>query len=114
MNEQLSYTLLSLPFLVLSISLWLLALRASSRLGDARGFARSSLWSLAALTLLTAVFDNVIIGSGLVAYNDENRLGPQIGLAPIEDFGYTLAACLGLPALWRLLDVRAERKSAHD
>jgi lycopene cyclase domain-containing protein len=40
---------------------------------------------------LTAVFDNVIIGVGLVAYDDRLISGLRIGLAPIEDFAYTVA-----------------------
>lgn len=51
---------------------------------------------LATVTLLiiTAVFDNVIIGIGIVAYDPELISGIKIGLAPIEDFAYSLAAPL--------------------
>lgn len=57
----------------------------------------------AALLVMTAVFDNLMIRSGLVAYDDEQRLGWSIGVAPIEDFAYSVAAVLLLPALWHLL-----------
>ena len=46
------------------------------------------------LLVITAVFDNVIIGLGIVAYNESQISGPKIGLAPIEDFAYSLAAPL--------------------
>ena len=56
----------------------------------------------AALLLLTAVFDNVMIAIGLVGYDDARITGLRIGVAPIEDFAYAIAAVLLLPALWHL------------
>lgn len=47
-----------------------------------------------ALLVITAVFDNVIIGIGIVAYDPQLISGLKIGLAPIEDFAYSLAAPL--------------------
>lgn len=52
---------------------------------------------------LTAIFDNLIIGSGLVAYDDSLISGILIGIAPIEDFSYTVAALVLLPTVWELL-----------
>jgi len=46
------------------------------------------------LIVITAIFDNVIIGLGIVAYNESQISGLKIGLAPIEDFAYSLAAPL--------------------
>lgn len=68
---------------------------------------------LAAVPLLTmtAIFDNVIIGTGLVAYDDNLISGLRIGLAPIEDFAYTVAALVLLPAVWELL---RRAPSRHD
>jgi lycopene cyclase domain-containing protein len=53
-------------------------------------------WSAMGVTLLatlalTAVFDNVIIGVGLVAYDESLISGLKIGIAPIEDFAYTVS-----------------------
>ena len=56
----------------------------------------------AALLLLTAVFDNVMIAIGLVGYDSDRISGLRIGVAPIEDFAYAVAAVLLLPALWHL------------
>lgn len=50
--------------------------------------------STIALLVITAVFDNVIIGLGIVAYDEQLISGVKIGLAPIEDFAYSLAAPL--------------------
>jgi lycopene cyclase domain-containing protein len=58
------------------------------------------------MTLMTAVFDNLIIGFGIVDYDESKILGLKILLAPIEDFAYTLAAVLMVPAIWNALRSR--------
>ena len=55
------------------------------------------------LVVLTAVFDNVMIASGIMTYTEQNISGVRIGLAPLEDFAYAVAAVIGLPALWALI-----------
>jgi lycopene cyclase domain-containing protein len=55
------------------------------------------------LLVFTAVFDNLIIAAGIVAYDPAKISGVMIGIAPIEDFAYTLAAVLVLPTLWGVL-----------
>jgi lycopene cyclase domain-containing protein len=64
--------------------------------------------ALGVLLVLTAVFDNVIVGTGIVGYDPARILGLRIGVAPIEDFAYPVAAALALPALWTLLGPRRE------
>jgi lycopene cyclase domain-containing protein len=99
-----TYTLLNLVFLA-----------AAALVGVAAVLTRRSPdWravGLAAIVLmtLTAIFDNVIIGTGLVDYDDNLISGFRIGVAPIEDFSYTLAALVLLPALWELLPKRRAR-----
>ena len=61
------------------------------------------------LLLMTAVFDNVMIAVGLVAYNESLISGAFIGIAPLEDFAYAIAAVVGLPSLWALLGPVVER-----
>ena len=51
---------------------------------------------------LTAIFDNVIIGTGIVAYDDDLLLGIKILYAPIEDFAYTAVALVLVPSLFNL------------
>jgi lycopene cyclase domain-containing protein len=61
----------------------------------------------ALLLVMTAVFDNVMISVGLVAYAPEHISGAFVGIAPLEDFAYAVAAVVGLPCLWSLLGRRA-------
>lgn len=56
---------------------------------------------LAPMLVLTAVFDNAIILSGIVDYQTTNISGIKIGVAPIEDFAYTLFVCVLAPTLWQ-------------
>ena len=62
--------------------------------------------ALAAALLLaaTALFDNLMIGAGLVGYDRAKISGALIGIAPLEDFAYPIAAVLLLPSLWVLLE----------
>lgn len=71
----------------------------------------ASALALAAVLVLTAGFDNIMIGVGLVAYDPAAISGLFVGIAPVEDFAYPVAAALLLPALWALLgaDERATR-----
>jgi lycopene cyclase domain-containing protein len=55
---------------------------------------------------MTAIFDNLIIGSGIVAYDESKIFGLKIFLAPIEDFAYTVAAVMMIPAIWNSLRSR--------
>lgn len=95
-----SFAWLSVCFLLGSLLIFVAALRIRRiRLRTvlpALGFA------LAVLLVLTAIFDNVMIGSGLFAYGNQTLLGLHIGLAPIEDFSYPLCVVLFGPALWWL------------
>ncbi|WNM24528.1 lycopene cyclase domain-containing protein [Demequina capsici] len=52
------------------------------------------------LMTLTAVFDNVIVGAGIVDYDDSLILGLRVPIAPVEDFAYCIGAVLLVPALW--------------
>ena len=65
--------------------------------------------ALVPLVVLTAIFDNVIVGVGIVAYDPARISGIRIGVAPIEDFSYTVAAVVLLPCLWSLLTPRAAK-----
>lgn len=106
-----TYSVLNSVFLGLAVWFVVIAIVVSSRRG--MKFTQPVWWT-AALTLVimmitTAIFDNVIIGVGLVAYDPSTLLGAYIGLAPLEDFSYTLAAVMVLPALWILLGTRKKR-----
>lgn len=101
-----TYTLLNLVFLA-AVGLVALAAVLARRGPNWRAVGAAAV----VLMTLTAIFDNVIIGTGLVAYDDALISGVRIGLAPIEDFAYTAAALVLLPAVWELLP---RRRTRHD
>ena len=65
-----------------------------------------ALLGLVVLLAATAVFDNVLVGTRIVAYDPGGILGVRLGTAPVEDFSYAVVAALVLPALWHLLGRR--------
>jgi lycopene cyclase domain-containing protein len=58
---------------------------------------------LGIVLMMTAVFDNIMIGVGLVGYDEAKISGAFIGIAPLEDFAYAIAAVVLLPSLWCLI-----------
>ena len=66
-------------------------------------FKRAQLITLAVIFAITIIGDSVIIGLGIVGYDTHKILGVSLGLAPIEDFFYPLAAAILIPSLWELL-----------
>lgn len=52
------------------------------------------------LVILTAIFDSIMIAAGLFHYDPDALAGLHVGLAPVEDFAYPVAAAILLPALW--------------
>lgn len=100
-----SYLLLDVVFLVAAAAVAALAL-SQRRVGRQRIAAAGI--ALAALLVLTAVFDTVMIAVGLVAYDPALLIGFRVGLAPIEDFAYPIAAAILLPSLWALLGGKHE------
>lgn len=76
-----------------------------------KNFPKSAwLSTLLIMLSLTAIFDNLIIGTGIVAYDQDKISGLKILLAPIEDFAYTVTAALLLPTLWNYLRGRSARR----
>ncbi|WP_062519271.1 lycopene cyclase domain-containing protein [Demequina silvatica] len=63
------------------------------------------------LILLTAIFDNLIVGLGIVAYDESLISGVRVGTAPVEDFAYTLGAVMLVPALWTWLSRKEPARS---
>ncbi|TFD36042.1 lycopene cyclase domain-containing protein [Cryobacterium sp. TMT1-19] len=96
-----TYLLLNTVFLLLATAVFLAAVRRG-RLSRHR--IRAAGIAVATVLVLTAVFDSIMIGVGLVDYDPSRIFGLRIGLAPIEDFAYPVAAALLLPALWALLE----------
>ena len=69
---------------------------------------RSTGLVLVAVLVLTAVFDNLMIAVGLVGYDASKISGVLVGVAPLEDFAYALAAVVLLPSLWALTGRRRD------
>ncbi|WP_104109510.1 lycopene cyclase domain-containing protein [Arthrobacter sp. N199823] len=65
--------------------------------------------SVVVLLVLTLIFDNVMIASGLFDYAGHTLNGLHVGLAPIEDFAYPLGGALLLSGLWILLIGRGKQ-----
>lgn len=62
--------------------------------------------SIMVLVVLTVIFDNIMIASGLFDYGGQTLNGLRIGLAPIEDFAYPIGGALLLSGLWMLFTRR--------
>lgn len=105
-----TYWLLNLWFLVPAALVFVVAVIVSSRRGGAGRFVGAVAGALVILLAFTAVFDNVMIGIGLVAYDPARISGAFLGAAPLEDFAYAIAAGLLLPSLWVLLRRRDENR----
>ena len=90
-----TYLLLNLVFTgIAAMILWLLRARIK---------AKPALQTMASLLATTLLFDNLIVGFGIVAYDPAQILGLRLGYAPIEDFGYAVVAAVLVPAVFRFL-----------
>lgn len=65
--------------------------------------------TVVALVVLTVVFDSVMIAADLFRFDEAALTGLRLGLAPVEDLAWPVAAGLGLPAL---IALRADRSSS--
>lgn len=97
-----TYWMLNLPFLGVVAVVGLAAVLVR-RAPSWRGIGLAAVL----LLILTAVFDNVLVGTGIVGYDESLISGAKIGVAPLEDFAYAIAALVLLPSLWSLLTPRA-------
>ncbi len=97
-------TYLTLNILFLGLALWFMFwVRSLTKASWNRTFWVPRGITLVVLLVFSIVFDNVMIGIGLVAYDTSKISGIYIGVAPIEDFFYTLVAVILLPSVWELM-----------
>ncbi len=89
-----------MTYLVLNILFMVAALVTGLALYPKR-LRKIALMTLVPLVLATAIFDNLIVGFGIVAYDQTKICGLFIGYVPIEDFCYSFAAVWLVPAIWR-------------
>ncbi len=91
-----------MTYLALNMTFMLIAfvtLNLVSRKSPWRAIGFTMLWML----LVTLVFDNIIIGLEIVGYDKTKISGILLGLAPIEDFAYTVVAVLAVSIIWTKL-----------
>ena len=93
-----TYLLLNAAFMVLA------ALVAVPLLWGTR--MRALTLTLLALLGATAIGDNLIIAFDIVAYDADKIVGLLVGLAPIEDFAYSVVAAALVPGIWLALERR--------
>ncbi len=70
--------------------------------------SRSRWHTVLVLLVLTLGFDNMLVSMGTVDYIAGSVL--RIGLAPVEDFAYAIAAAIVMPVVWELLKTSAPTK----
>lgn len=88
----------------LVVSVVVLGILAAATLSTLRRLPAKPLWWTGlVLIALTVVFDNIIVGVGLVDYDPKLILGIRIPVAPVEDLAYTVGAVMLVPALWTWL-----------
>jgi lycopene cyclase domain-containing protein len=61
------------------------------------------------MILITALFDNLIVAAGIVGYDSSKISGILVGMVPIEDFAYTIAAVLIVPSVWSAMLKRKKK-----
>lgn len=101
-----SYAALAGLFLLVPAAVFVLAV---VRRRPGRGWWMSTAVTIAGLLVLTVVFDSLMIAADLFRFAEGDLLGIRIGLAPLEDLAWPLAAGLLLPALWLLLTPQEDR-----
>lgn len=91
-----TYLLLNLVFTAIAIFIaWPARKKVSRKVAIPTGLA---------LAAITAIFDNIIVGASVVAYDEGKILGWRLLTAPIEDFGYVIVGVWLIPALWSYFD----------
>jgi len=106
-----SYLLLVAGLLAVAIVLRLAGAAMARRRGNRIPW-RPTLLATVVLVVLTLIFDNVMIASGLFTYADAHISGVLIGLVPIEDLSYPLALAIALPGVWQLIPAKERHADA--
>lgn len=91
-----TYTLLSLLGVLVAAIAYFVARAKAAQVGkQTLPLALPLAW----LSLITLVFDNLMIGAELYSYQHNSILGIYLGLMPIEDFSYPVITSLLVAAL---------------
>ena len=103
-----TYLTLTLLFLAGAVAFGVVAVLL--RRPGKRWWAATGLTALS-LVVLTAVFDTVMIAADLFRFDEEALVGLHVGLAPVEDFAWPLAAVAVVPAVLLLLPRRDDPRT---
>lgn len=106
-----TYLWLALAFIAAAVIAGVIFARHGAEPGETGKHWKAVGLAFAALAVLTAVFDSVMIGMELFHYDASHILGVKLGLAPIEDFAYPLAGVVALPGLWMWLTRNRKQSS---
>lgn len=98
-----TYLVMSLPFIGVGLIFFAVGMFHANHRGTLRRYLASWAAATAALLVLTAVFDNVMMAAGFYGYGTDEISGLQLGLMPLEDFLYPIAGALLLSGVWQLL-----------
>jgi lycopene cyclase domain-containing protein len=101
-------TYLGLAAIFVAATLPVLGVAVVLRRPDRRWWAVTGLTALA-LCALTAVFDSIMIAADLFRFDESSLTGIHVGLAPIEDFAWPIAATILVASVSLLLDRTEER-----
>ena len=96
-----SYLALALVFLTPAVAV---AIYATRRCRLSVRWWGATTATIIVLLLLTIVFDNLMIAADLFRFDEDQLTGWKVGLAPIEDLMWPVAAGLLLPSTAALLD----------
>lgn len=84
-------TYLGLVSIFTAVAVVFLLVAAAARRPDRSWWAATALAALV-LCVLTAVFDSLMIAVDLFRFDEDALLGVYVGLAPVEDFSWPIAA----------------------
>ena len=85
MSDALTYPLFALGICLIT--------GFASRITGSHSLRKPGLWKSAViLIVLTILFDNAIVGFGIVTYDTSQISGIRLGYMPIEDLSYALVA----------------------
>ena len=94
-----TYLGLGLLFVAAAVGVLLLAWRS---VRPPRRWWLATAVTVVTLVALTVVFDSIMIAADLFRFDESALTGLRLGLAPVEDLAWPVAAGLGLPALTAL------------
>lgn len=104
---------LGLAAIFVAVTLPVLAIAIITRRPSGRWWAAVGLTALS-LIILTAIFDSIMIAADLFRFDESALTGVHVGLAPIEDFAWPIAAAILIPSTLLFLTTRPRTSPPRD